>query len=253
MAKSPAHCWGLYIDPGRPEQKTTEAMLLGSLTHCAALEPDEMANRYIVKPEGMSFASKEGKTWRDSVTPGLQIVDFADWDKAQKMAAAIQKVGVLRKLLSSGAAESSIFWQDKATGLRCRCRPDFLHYTGKASAVAIDVKTISDLTPESAARSIERYGYHRQAAHYSNGIKAAGFHLEEFVFAFVSSSFPHVAVAYVLDEETMEQGADEVAALLDKYAHCVKTGHWPAFGDGYQQIGLPKWAKTQSEVEIAYA
>ena len=65
-------------------------------------------------------------------------------------------------------------------------------------------------------------------------------------------SFIFLAAAYVLDDETREQGEDEIAMLLDRYAFCAKAGEWPAFGDGYQLSGLPAWAKRSSEVEVSY-
>jgi exodeoxyribonuclease VIII len=252
MAKSPAHCYALHLDPDRPEREATPAMTLGTLTHCAVLEPEAFAQRYVVKPAGMRFSTKEGMAWRDAQEPGLQIVGQDDMRAAQAMARAVRRVPVLDKLLGSGVAESSLFWQDHATGLRCRARPDWLHFTSPRSAVALDVKTIDELTPESVAKSIARYGYHRQAAHYSAGIRACDIHLEEFVFAFVSSSYPYLAVAYVLDDDSRGQGVDEVGELLGRFKECQRTGIWPAFGQGYQLIGLPVWAKRSQELEVSF-
>ena len=62
-----------------------------------------------------------------------------------------------------------------------------------------------------------------------------------------------VIFLYVLDDETAQQGRDEVSELLDRFANCKRMGEWPAFGDGYQSIGLPTWAKRSSEVEVAWA
>jgi hypothetical protein len=48
----------------------------------------------------------------------------------------------------------------------------------------------------------------------------------------------------------MQQGRDEVAELVERYAECERTGVWPAFGDGYQLTGLPTWAKRSNEIEL---
>ena len=37
----------LFLNPDRPEHKPTSAMLLGTLTHCAVLEPDELTKRFV--------------------------------------------------------------------------------------------------------------------------------------------------------------------------------------------------------------
>ena len=251
MNKSPAHCFALNLAPYRPARVATAAMLAGTLAHVAVLEPAELHARYVQKPPGMRFSTKEGMAWRDAQT--LEIVSRDDMETAEAQYAAVMGVTALRNLLSSGDAEASTFWIDKATGLRCRARPDWLHRTGKRSAIALDLKTISELTPEAIQRAIATYGYHRQEAHYTAGLEACGVHIEEFVFGFVSSSYPFLAVAHVLDDESKQQGRDEVAELLERFAYCKAQNEWPAFGDGYQLTGLPRWAKRSSEIEVSYA
>lgn len=248
MNKSPAHCYWLHLAPGRPEREATDAALAGTLAHTAILEPAALQARYVVKTGGMRFSTKEGMAWRDAQT--RQIISRDDMEAAEAQRAAALRVTALRNLLSSGDAESSVFWKDAATGLRCRARPDWMHWTGKQRATVLDIKTISDLTETTVQRAIAAYGYHRQAAHYTAGLQACGIEVEEFVFGFVSASYPFLAVAYVLDDETAQQGRDEVAELLDRFANCKRLGEWPAFGDGYQLTGLPTWAKRSNEVEI---
>jgi exodeoxyribonuclease VIII len=253
MAKSPAHYYALHLAPGRPERQQTSAMAFGSFVHSMILEPDTLSSRYIAKPAGMSFARKDGMAWRDAVPQGISIIDAEDWARADAMRDAVMSVPALAELLSSGVAESSVFWRDASTGLECRCRPDWLRGTSPSTAIALDLKTIDDLTLPAVERAIERYGYHRQAAHYSAGLRAAGVDIEAFVFGFVSSSYPHIAAAFILDDETLAQADDEVASLLDRISLCMKSGQWPAFGDGLCMTGLPRWARTQQEIEVGYA
>jgi hypothetical protein len=251
--KTPAHCYGLYLDPHRPANESTPAMRAGTLMHTAVLEQDQLLARYAIKPEGMSFATKDGKAWRETVPDGVEIITTEAAEQAQMQRAAIWRVPVLAKLLSHGYAESSCFWEDEATGLRCRARPDWIHPTGPKSCVVLDLKSIDDLTHESVQRAIARYGYHRQQAHYRNGVTACGLLVEEFVFGFVSSSYPYLAAALVLDDESAGQGQEEVAELLAKFKGCRDLGFWPAFGDGYQQTSLPIWARRSQELEVSYA
>jgi hypothetical protein len=42
IARSPYHYWSRYLDPNRKPVEPTAAMRLGSLVHCAVLEPDEL-------------------------------------------------------------------------------------------------------------------------------------------------------------------------------------------------------------------
>lgn len=253
MNKTPAHCYALYLDPDRPANEQTAAMKAGSLMHTAVLEQAQMAARYAAKPEGMSFATKDGKAWREGVPEGVEIISADDAIKAQMQRAAIWRVPVLAKLLSHGFAESSCFWIDESTGLRCRARPDWIHPTGAKSCVVVDLKSIHDLTAESVQRAIAQYGYHRQQAHYRNGVTACGLLVEEFVFGFVSASYPYLAAAMVIDDESAGQGQEEVAELLAKFKGCQDIGYWPAFGDGYAPTSLPLWARRSQELEVQYA
>jgi len=250
MAKSPAHCYALHLAPNRPKREVTDAMQAGTLAHMVVLEPARAKQAYVVKPPGMRFSTREGMAWRDAQT--LQIVSHDDMYAAEAQREAVMRVTALRDLLSDGDSEASAFWTDKSTGLRCRARPDHIAWAGPKRATVLDLKTISELTPQAVQRAIATYGYHRQQAHYSNGLRACGVEVEEFVFGFVSSSYPFLAVAYVLDDETRDQGEEEVAELLDRFANCQRANNWPAFGDGYQLTGLPTWAKRSSELEVSY-
>lgn len=253
LAKSPAHCWALHLDPERPRDVSTPAQALGKLAHMLILEPGKVDSHYAIKPAGMSFATKAGKAWREGLPEHLEIAKEDELHAAESMCAAVMRDPDLRRLLSVGNAEVSVFWQDKGTGLRCRGRADWLHERGRKRVTVLDLKTTNDLTHDNVQRSITQYGYHRQAAHYRIGLQACGYEVDEFVFGFVSSTFPYLAAAFVLDDETREQGEQEVAELLDLYANCQRMNSWPLFGSGPQLTGLTKWARRSSEVEISYA
>lgn len=252
MAKSPAHCYALHLAPGRPANASTPAMMAGTLAHCMILEPDEFPHRYVTKPADLSLATKDGKAFKASIPEGMELISEEQRDTAMAQRAAIMADPVLASLLSSGHAELSAFWQDKATGLQARCRPDWLHFTGPNRVRVLDIKTISDITLDAVSRSIASYGYHRQQAHYVAGLEACGLVVEEFVFGFVSSSYPVLALPYVLDDEAVAQGVEEVGELMARYAHCLRTNQWPLAGEGCQMVGLPRWAKRETEVEVGY-
>lgn len=252
MAKSPAHCWALHLAPDRPQQAATAAMSAGTLAHAVILEPERVAQTYVCRPAGLKFSTREGAAWRDAQT--LQIVDADDMATAEAQRAAVLRVGALRELLQAeGDSELSLFWVDDSTGLRCKARVDRLRAAGAGAgqrATALDIKTTRDLTPDAVQRAIATYGYHRQAAHYRAGLKACGVDVDEFVFGFVSGTYPLLAAAFVLDDGTRVQGEREVADLLARFAECQRAGDWPAFGGGYQISGLPAWALDTDEIEV---
>lgn len=261
MAKTPAHCWALHHAPDRPVREQTKPMLTGTLAHCAVLEADAMAARYIVTPEDAprrptaaqwkakkpSSDSQAAMAWWtvfNENAAGRQVITADQYETTQRQLAAVLAIPELAALLSSGQAEQSAYWIDIGTGLLCRCRPDWVHLLPDGRVILLDLKTTSDASPEQFARSVWNFGYYRQAAWYSQGYTvASGREVAGFVFGAVTSDYPYLAVAYMVDDDAMARGAADCRRLLDSYAECQRTGHWPAYGSGVQLLSLPAWAK----------
>jgi hypothetical protein len=252
LDRSPAHCFALHLDPERPPQdEPTPAMRAGTLAHCLVLEPEEFVLRYVIKPYEIDYRKKAGQAWK--AAEDRTIVTAEDVSSAMKQRDAILRNDYMAGILEGADTEVSVIWNETGTGhdLRCKARPDAMKKVDGRTVVA-DVKTTADITPRSIQRTIATFGYHRQQAHYCAGLEACGVAKVEFVFFFVSSTYPYLAVPYVLDDETAQQGRDEVAELLTYYAECKHLGKWPVCGAGPQLIGLPQYAKRSSEVEISY-
>lgn len=245
MKQSPAHFYGMQLDPNRPPSgEPTEALRNGTLTHCALFEPDALAARYVVKPDGMNFATKEGKAWRDAQT--LEIVDADAMAQAKTQAAAVRALPDVAALLAEGQPETSAFWIDEQTGELCKCRPDWTHPAGDG-VILVDGKTCRDASPEGFGRAIWNLDYHLQAAWYSDGYeKATGLRVLGFVFAAVESAWPHAAAAYMLGDDVLEKARAENRRLLNLYAECKRTGRWPGYAAGINLINLPRWANLET-------
>lgn len=244
MKQSPAHFYGMQLDPNRPEPgDPTPAMKNGTLVHTALFEPDRVAARYVVKPEGMNFSTKEGKAWRDAQT--LEIVEDAQMRTALAQAAAVRAVPDLAALLADGYGEASAFWIDPETGELCKCRPDWTSPAGDG-VILVDGKTCQDAGPDGFGRAIWNMDYHLQAAWYSDGFEAAtGLRVHGFVFAAVESAWPHVAAPYMLGDDVLDAARRENRRLLNRYAECKRTGIWPGYASAIQLINLPAWAQRQ--------
>lgn len=245
MRQSPAHFYGMQLDPNRPPPgEPTAAMKNGTLVHCAIFEPDQVAARYVVKPDGMSFASKAGKEWRDA-NADREPVDADQMAAALAQAAAVRRLPEVAALLSDGYGESSAFWLDPDTGELCKCRPDWTSPAGDG-VILVDGKTCQDAGPDGFGRAIWNMDYHLQAAWYSDGFEAAtGLRVHGFVFAAVESAWPHVAAPYMLGDDVLDAARRENRRLLNRYAECKRTGIWPGYASAIQLINLPAWAQRQ--------
>lgn len=246
MQQSPAHFYGMQLDPNRPAPgEPSPALVNGNLVHCALFEPDVVDQRYVVRPEGMSFSTKEGKAWRDAQT--RIIVDAPQMAAARMQSARLRALPELGDLLADGVGESSAFWIDEATGELCKCRPDWTSPAGDG-VVIVDGKTCQDASPEGFGRAIWNYRYHLQAAWYVDGYqRATGQTVHGFVFAAVESAWPHQAAAYMLGDDVLEAARRENRRLLNLYAECKRTGTWPGYAPQISLINLPPWANRQLE------
>lgn len=249
----------------------TRAMLNGTLAHCAALEPGALSSRYVVVPEDAPKKPTKAQWAAKKPSPesmlamewwlGFQktcgereLVSHEDYGITQAQLIALQAEPEIAKLLSSGYGEASVFWIDKATGVYCKARPDWVHQTGSKTVKLLDLKAMADESPEGFARGAARLGYHRQRAHYMTGFQeGTGMQVEDFVFAVVSSAPPVLAVSYRMVDEVVQQGEEECAELRAIYAECRERNHWPAYTPDERMIDFPKWAKRSQEVEVSYA
>ena len=230
VAASPYHYWKRYLDPDRRPVEPTAAMRLGSLVHCAVLEPDELLQRYGVAGDRRTKAGKEQAA--AMAAEGIEAVSEADMVTALLMADAVRQHPAAAALLTTGKAEQSFWWDDQQTGLRCKCRPDWM--TG---SVLVDLKTTIDASPAGFARSVAAYRYHVQARHYLSGTFA-----ERFVFIAVEKTYPYAVGVYELDAAAMEHGETLRRRNLATIADCKAINEWPGYGTDIQPLSLPGWA-----------
>lgn len=233
VAKSPYHYWSRYLDPKRTPVEPTAAMRLGSLVHCAVLEPEELQARYgVCGPRN----TKSGKEQAERMAAaGIEAVTASDMMTANCMADSVHRHPAVAALLAQGKAEQSFWWDDAATGLRCKCRPDW--YDG---STVVDLKTTTDASPAAFARSVATFRYHVQASHYLAGLHGA----ERFVFIAVEKTAPYAVAVYELDAAAMAAGDELRQRDMRIIADCQATTEWPGYGDDLQTLSLPSWALT---------
>ena len=229
VANSPYHYWSRFLAPDRPPSVQTAAMKLGSLTHCAILEPDQLAARYGICLPRNTKAGKEMEG--EMIAAGIEAVTASEMEQAMAMAGSVRSHQAAAALLADGKAEQS-FWWDDSTGLRCKCRPDW--YNGNT---IVDLKTTIDASPKSFAASVAKWRYAIQQNHY-----LAGTFAERFVFLAVEKQYPFATACYELDETAALHGEAERRNNLQTIADCRAIAEWPGYGNTIQPLSLPNWA-----------
>lgn len=236
VARSPAHY--KYAERKEP----TRNLVIGSALHMAVLEPELYAKTYL-NSGAEDRRSKEYNALADK--HGGEFVLTADESKKIDGIASslFGECGHLLEL--PGSSELSGFSIDPESGLTCKHRFDKLTDCG----IGIDLKTTIDARSDAFSRSINAYGYHVQAAFYTDQYQwITGDNLKDFIFIVVESASPYACKMYRLDQESLDIGRDIYRKCLDEYAKCKASGEWPAYeNNGIEEISIPSWAISQHD------
>jgi hypothetical protein len=237
--RSIAHYLASLATPDKP----TAAMALGTAVHTAVLEPETLAERFIVRPD-FDRRTKDGRegfaAWLDEHSAqlgrGAQEITEAEMATTLACAEAVANHPVASDLLKGAAIERSVFWTDDETGIECRCRPDAM-----TSEYIVDLKTTTDASLAAFTRSIGQRRYHVQEAFYLRGTG-----LKRFYFVAVETSAPYSVAVYEMCMESSQRGHEQMREDLKKYADwfwAAQSGSaaWTGYPDKIQTIRLPGW------------
>jgi exodeoxyribonuclease VIII len=200
-------------------------------------------------PEGIDRRTKAGKesfaAFQEFAGDRITI-SRDDTDLVIKMSSAIYSHPAASMLLNlSGKAETTYMWFDDATGLHCKCRPDWISNDG---SILVDIKTTEDASLNEFRRSIIKFNYHNQAAWYLNGVEqATGKRPDQFLFICVEKRHPHCVAVYAADAAMITAGEIATRNALDTLSICRAADHWPGYSDQIQQISLPPWMLPKSD------
>lgn len=233
LAHSPAHLRHMLDNPA----KETDAMRLGRAVHCLILDgQDAFDGFYRVKlHDGRTSVGKEEA--KEFERLGLTAISQKEVDAIKGMAKAFKDHSVIMEILKTGEhlKEKAILWQDNATQLLCRAKPDIFGVN-----FMIDFKSTVDARPHRFNRQFFDLGYHIQAAHYAAGFEALTCtKLKDFYFFAAEKEPPFANMLYVVSNDGMAYGQRERARLMRLYAECEEDLSWPGYGDRIEQIKMP--------------
>lgn len=213
----------------RKNKKPTESQIFGTLVHAAILEPHTFPSLHVIKPEGMTFQSKENKAWRDAQwAAGKMIVSIEDSQNIMGCVQSFMANPFLKELWHTSQKEVSVFAVCKRTGLRIKCRPDLLTETGDTLA---DLKTTGrgNAQAEPWFYEVKKWRYYRQASWYMYVMKCAGYDREVFVSVPLESEAPWATKPWNMPQEMIALGFKEIFALVDQFKECMDKDEWPGY------------------------
>lgn len=238
--KTPAHFKCKCIDKLIPDEETP-ALTMGTLTHRCVLEPETMDGAFYVKPDGMNFATKEGKAWKEAHEDKPIITGDAS-AAISGMRDSVWRHPKVAAILKTSEFERSAFAMDG--DLLLKARFDALP---KAGNVIADLKTCERADLESVEKSMLAYGYFRQAAFYLRVASLLGLERDFFVFIFVEKQPPYAVACYTPSDVILEAGAMMVSRDLQLLRNCYAEDRWPGYSEAIEPCALPAWAMKSLE------
>lgn len=249
--KSPAH-WLHYIM--QPKERT-DAMLLGSVAHCLALEKDQLEKKFLVynpieRPEpDMNFNSKKNKEWRNAFyekakDTKLELVDKDMFENAVNMVAALYSDSEAKKFLA-GEKEARLEWEFlgfKFLGIRDITSEEYI----------VDLKFVQNADPRAFQNYLFREGIYRQGGMYLDGEMKGQFTGEphkRMIFIAVENSAPYGVSVHELDFEVINAGVNEYRRLSEQLRTCIENEHFPSYQFrsmvGTFDVTLPNFLPTE--------
>ncbi len=222
---------GLYVTK-TIKQTQGDALRFGNLFHTLVLEPNMLAEEYIVLDKTIDRRTKAGKEAYNIVMDTaeqkhLTVVTNEQFVLANEMAGIAINDPYATKLLRSPTrrTEVSYFATHPTTGLQVKVRPDL-----SVGDVCIDLKTIhinrsvdGEWMLEHLRREIIKYKYHLSAAMYLEVAK-----LKEFVWIFVNKAPGYHWVATIrATEKLLTEGEDLYHTTMQRIYDATQNDVWP--------------------------
>lgn len=240
LLKSPRH----FQAYKNTRMEPTAEMRRGTLVHALILEPDSFHEQFAIG----EFSVRRGKEYEKfcSDNHGKIIISKSEFEEASiavnSFTAQVEENPTLKSLLV-GERETSFYWEDAATGVLCKARPDILTQSG----IIVDIKTIggtdySNASFDSFQKRIVDHMFHVSAAHYLNGVSNNSRPAQRFIFVVIEMVAPYAVAVFELGPQALQFGAQLTERAIELFAESIATDTWGGYSKEIVEIELPNWA-----------
>jgi hypothetical protein len=142
--------------------------------------------------------------------------------------------------------EVSVF--SEVDGVPVRARFDALSGETPNGIYAADLKTGDDATKTGFEKSVAKWGYDVQQAHYEDTYESSeGRPIDQFFLIAVEKSGPYEVGVHQLPTMWVEMGKKKAAEARRIYKECVESGVWPGYDTAIQFLDPPTWLVFEHE------
>lgn len=208
ILRSPAH-FRRYLNR---KEESLPHLDLGTAAHCAILEPERFRHEYVPIPTRHIdiFHEEDMRLIQDE-----KRVRFLTESQMAVVEGIVEQLGCrpdIMKLLETGQAEKSIFWQDEETGIRCKIRPDLLVLPD----LILELKTTFDPSLVVFQRTSLMQLYHLSAAMYREGVQQVTGYKPSYMFLVASRLPPYSVETFVPNPSMLNEGDARYREALRK-------------------------------------
>lgn len=263
IKKSPHSFWmSSSLNPDRyPEKPPSEFLVLGRAAHCLILGDEVFDEQFCYvpgdapqRPTKIQIAAFERDgVWSDSAKPraefweewdakaaGRDFLTEAQVEKIKYMSENLQRCPEAVTSLTGGLTEVSMVWQDAATGLWIKSRPDCIPDNAYDFG---DLKTFSPKSADlelSAQRASTDNQYPMQMALAVEGAEQVfGMSASSCILTFIQTTEPYEPVPLEVDEEALYWARILNRHGIDQIAHGLETGDWPFRASEIRKYSYP--------------
>ena len=245
LGSSALHSWGAMSLEGWSAENLEKAYsgggskwTAGGSALDAMLTGDPSGKRIAVKPEGMSFATKEGKAWK-AENSDAEIID-ADQDAEIRasLPRAREAIEVFRRLHGAEPIYQATL-RGEVSGVRIQTRPDIM-----VGPAVPDLKYVNSQSFASFDRQFIDSRYFLQAGLFYGLGREAGISrpLVSFLLLESGTTHPRCRVADV-SEKVLAAGWDRVRTICDEIAAQRERGFLDVVE--FRPLELPAWAEAR--------
>lgn len=224
----------------RPKQEESRVFDIGTAVHAGVLEPDVFEKEVVRLPDDFNGRTKAGRQYLLENANKINLT-ADDYQAVQDMVESVRNHPVARELLEKGSPEESFYKMNSKHRVLCKCRADWL-----GDGYVLDLKTTKDASLKEFAKSVANFGYHIQAAFYSDLIHAlTGKEVTHFYFAAVEKKPPYACAVYTVAAEDVQFGRELYREGLARYSEAKKSGKWQGYPTQVRVINLPPWSRKR--------
>ena len=259
MLLSPAH---YKANLEKPETEESDALRLGKYIHSMLENGEEFLARLTIEPvfsgktqDGKeSTRSKEAiekkKAWYDQLPPGAIVVDQKELDMLTGIAKNVRDHKIIKRMISGGQRETSLWVKDPETGLTLQCRPDLVDQFGFLVDFKTSARPLYDKSISNMVFTENGFFYAFQMAFYVHCLKIAGVcKSDSATIVFIERNPPYGIKIKSMDTGHLDYGHQRMRQCLRQLAEALETDTWKNYPEAAETMELPGWLKYINETE----